>query len=113
MELAKSGAAGSLVIAAISAEWSAKACSKAGRKCSGLISSKGGVANGVTQAFSCGLVSESVFWRGSDIASPGLHGSIVAASYSMRWGFFGPFGLAPSRLFEEIAALEATDPSPH
>src|SRR3954470_19316297 len=107
MVLAKSAAVGSLVIAAISAEWSAKACSKAGRKCSGLISSKGGVANGVTQAFSSGLVSESVVWRGSDITRPDFCGSIVAASYSMRWGFFGPFGLAPGRLFGEIAALQA------
>src|SRR5229473_1144602 len=55
MVFAKSGAEGSWVIAAISAEWSAKACSKAGRKCSGAISAKGGVSNGVCQACSSGF----------------------------------------------------------
>ena len=55
MVLAKSGAAGSCSIAAISAAWSAKACSKAGRKCSGAISANGGVSNGVCHAFSSGF----------------------------------------------------------
>ena len=55
MVLAKSGAEGSCTIAAISAAWSAKACSKAGRKCSGSISAKGGVSNGVCQALRSGF----------------------------------------------------------
>src|SRR5258707_15086749 len=55
MVLAKSGAEGSGVIAAISAAWSAKACSKGGRKCSGLISANGGVSNGVCHAFKSGF----------------------------------------------------------
>ena len=57
MVLAKSGVEGSWMIAAISAEWSTKACSKAGRKCSGMISANGGVANGVSQAFRSGLAA--------------------------------------------------------
>src|SRR5207244_12157277 len=55
MVFAKSGAEGSWVIAATSAAWSAKACSKAGRKCSGLISANGGVSNGVCHAFKSGF----------------------------------------------------------
>jgi hypothetical protein len=57
MVLAKSGVAGSWVMAAISAAWSAKACSNAGMKCSGVISANGGVSNGVCQAFSSGFSS--------------------------------------------------------
>ena len=55
MVLAKSGVEGSWVIAATSAEWSAKACSKAGRKCSGAISANGGVSNGVCHGLSSGF----------------------------------------------------------
>src|SRR5882724_133104 len=59
MVLAKSGAEGSWVIAAISAEWSAKARSKAGRKCSGRISANGGVSNGAVHGFSSGFAGAS------------------------------------------------------
>src|SRR5881396_2471400 len=73
MVLAKSGTAGSWVIAAISAEWSAKARSKAGRKCSGRISAKGGVSNGVVHGRSSGFAGASefaAFCFVSDIAIP-------------------------------------------
>src|SRR5258708_23912450 len=92
MVFAKSGAEGSWVIAAISAEWSAKACSKAGRKCSGAISAKGGVSNGVCQACSsgfagaCGLTAVS---KVSDIRIP-VFDPIYCGRYSTRWGFFRP-----------------------
>src|SRR5690349_21551793 len=57
MVLAKSGAAGSWVMASTSAVWSAKARSKAGRKCSGRIASNGGVSNGVCQGRNSGFKS--------------------------------------------------------
>jgi hypothetical protein len=56
MVLAKVGGSGSAATASISAAWRAKASSKAGVKCSGAISAKGGMPKGVVQAASSGFV---------------------------------------------------------
>src|SRR6476661_4082911 len=107
MVLAKSGAAGSWMIAPISAVWSAKACSNAGRKCSGLISANGGVSNGVchacTSGFSraCAMIAVS---RVSAITISRFRRNSRGESYIMGWGFFAPFALDRSALFGEIAA---------
>src|SRR5262245_11211691 len=94
-------------MAATSAERSAKACSKAGRKCSGLISSKGGVSNGVCQGRSSGLScapGSTVVARVSDITKIPLSPQIYGGIYSTRCGIFAPFALVRSCLFGEIAA---------
>ena len=96
-------------MAAISAAWSAKACSKAGRKCSGAISANGGVSNGVCHAFSSGLClglrRRPCVCRVSDIDKSRLSSRIdLRANYITRSGFFGPFALDSAGLFGEIAA---------
>src|SRR5690606_15780742 len=58
MVFSKVGAAGLLAMRSISARCSARACSKAGWKCSGLISEKGGTPKGVDQGASKGFAAE-------------------------------------------------------
>src|SRR4029453_6934709 len=120
MVLAKSGVAGSWVMAVTSAEWSAKACSKAGRKGSGLISSKGGVLNGVChgpRSGGPGAFERAVVARVSDITKIPFSPQIYGGFYSMRCGNFAPFALVRSGLFGEIAArtedqIMSTQPAP-
>src|ERR1700704_483572 len=112
MVLAKSGAEGSWVMAATSAEWSTKACSKAGRKCSGATSANGGVSNGVCHAFSSGFAGACEATAVSEVSAitiPVL-GLNDWRTYSTRWGFFGPFALDRASLFREIAAATGFEP---
>src|SRR6266700_7351249 len=104
MVLAKSGTAGSWVIAVISAVWSAKACSNAGRKCSGAISANGGVSNGVCHACSSGFgAGEGTnVSKVSDMTIP-VTPQMNGAIYITPLGFFGPFTLDSGGLFREIA----------
>src|SRR4051812_35820329 len=107
MVLAKSGVAGSCSIAAISAEWSANACTKAGRKCSGAISANGGVSNGVCHAFSSGLTGAcevTAVSKLSDMTIPRFRPQYTGQVISRDRGFFGPFALDSGGLFREIAA---------
>src|ERR1700743_4609 len=108
MVLAKSGVAGSWLMASISAEWSAKACSKAGRKCSGLIASKGGVWCGACHAMRSGLswFCGAVVVPVSDIEKSRISAANLTTSYITRSGFFGPFALDSGPLFGEIAAAK-------
>src|SRR6266436_8137597 len=112
MVLAKSGNEGSWVMAAISAEWSAKACSKAGMKCSGAISAKGGVSNGVCQAANKGLAcsgAEAVFSRVSDITNPDFVPIRFRPFISRDRAFFQPFALDGTGLYGEIAPLKQAE----
>src|SRR5215510_9107328 len=107
MVLAKSGVAGSWVMASTSAVWSAKARSKAGRKCSGLIASNGGVSSGVCQGRSNGFSSATegaVFDGVSDIAKSCFSPQIYGGIYITRCGIFAPFALVRRAHFGEIAA---------
>src|SRR3977135_2252549 len=92
MVLAKSGAEGTCSIAAISAAWSAKACSKAGRKCSGAMLANGGVSNGVCQGFSSGLawpVEAAGVGKVADIAIPVFSSQITQRAISRDRAFLG------------------------
>ena len=106
MVLSKSGSDGSLTIAAISAVWSANACSNAGMKCSGLISPKGGVSNGVCQAAR----------RGFDMRSGSEAALLLWPDIALNDGFSVPsrapwqaaFALDPRALFNDIAGRKRT-----
>src|SRR6266478_4212787 len=92
MVFAKSGAEGSWVIAAISAAWSAKACSNAARKCSGLISANGGVSNGVCHAFKSGISGAcevAAVSRVSDINNSRFGPEYIAELISRDGAFVG------------------------
>src|SRR5262245_19391605 len=82
-----------------------KACSKAGRKCSGLISSNGGVANGVTQAFKSGFDSAGVgaaFGLVSDIASPDFRADFLRPDIARDRAFLGLLRLLRAAFSERL-----------
>src|SRR5262245_12986465 len=111
MVLAKSGRVGSWVIAWISAAWSAKACSKAGRKCSGWISAKGGVSNGVCHGWSSGFVPASGAaasgWV-SDITIPVFFLQNMRQSISRHAAFLGLLRLIDGGFSERLRPLNRT-----
>src|SRR5215470_8681791 len=105
MVLAKSGVAGSWTMAATSAAWSAKACSKAGRKCSGAISVNGGVSNGVCHAFRSGFAG-AAGCKGSDIVLPGFRHEMDRQSIPCDQAFLGLLRLIAGPFSERLRPSE-------